>query len=483
MKKLLVMLLITGVAAGGLFCSGGGGSAEEAGGPGVSPDDIAKGEEIVLTTNDTTLVSDPYTEAVPPALEEAIAESEKTGNAGTGSTGSDNAENSTVATTIPDADPSTNTGSGDSSTTVTGSDTATDVAGDSSATDTGSDSATDIAGDSSAPEPPAIDGEFTPSPYRTITLDTTKGKWYKADGFIHTFWANQSLYMNVANNNQAGWYYLTITAKNYTSLVIPPDYENFNISVTGLDDNRAFGGALIAASDTKPASGKILIYLPEGDSSFNLLWTNDSYTEGKYDANIQIQGVELEFAGSKHPWGKSLVRQADQYSFVEGRWFWDANRVRTNWANQTLGFLFPELEAGQYEVTVWAKNHGVIPPNYKGFDVVLNSHGAEVTLNIPLRDKGEGWNQGSAVIDLVAGDVPLYLTWINDAYKKDVYDANIQIHKIQLKRVGKSNRSAIAAYLMYTQTGNRVALLGSIVLIGSLLGGLTVYNRRKMHKA
>ncbi len=83
------------------------------------------------------------------------------------------------------------------------------------------------------------------------------------------------------------------------------------------------------------------------------------------------------------------------------------------------------------------------------------------------------------MLDLTGGNIDVELTWLNDKYKKDVYDANIQIKKIKLKRVGDSERSAIAAYLLGTSAGSRVLLIGTLFLLIIIIGGISIMNRRK----
>lgn len=294
---------------------------------------------------------------------------------------------------------------------------------------------------------------------------------------IHTDWANQPLYLN-AKVSKGGWYNLSITAMNINGK-LPSFYTHFNVSVTNESTGKYLGGVQIKASETSNQSAGLLVYLPEGVSKLLINWTNDAYKQGEYDANINFTRIALKYKGDKGP-KFGATRRAHQYSYVDGRFFWDGKTVRTYWANQTIGFDYSNLKAGKYKVTVKAKNYGVLPKDYKNFIVRVNSgDGAEATLEIKADEKN--FHKGTAVID-ITGPTSIYLTWLNDAYKPDknpVEDANIEYELITMKRIGESERSAAVAYLLGTRPGNMVMTLGSIGLLGIVLGAFYVLNRRR----
>jgi hypothetical protein len=416
MKKFLTLLSGAMLIAFMLNCDGGGGSAIGAGGPDVSPDDV---DETMGVT--VEVVSENLSQLTTPNPSEGEGNDEGSGS------------------------------------------------------------------DSDGEEPAAEEPAQEETPAFTYKLDTTAGRWFDtpaeklgtADKAIQTYWANEPLYLRVEKVQQAGWYMLEIDAKNNGEL--PNFYKQFNISVFNETTDEGVGGIQINASDEAYKIGSMRVYLAEGDTDLLLKWTNDAYREGKYDANIQISNVSLaleEAEAPRYQKGK-LVRMADEYSSVDGRFFWDNNSVRTYWADQTIGFSFPDLEPGKYRVTIHAKNYGSLPlpDNYDHFRVAVEGDGTSGEARISATEKG--WRHGSTVLDLTGGDTEIFLTWLNDSYREDEYDANIQIHKIQLQRVGDSERSALAAYLLGSTAGNTIMIIGALAFLLTTIICITLLNKRR----
>ncbi len=298
---------------------------------------------------------------------------------------------------------------------------------------------------------------------------------------IWTAWANQVLYVN-ARVDKTGWYRLRVVAKNIYG-PLPDFYSDFNIHVSNETSGKDIGGVLVKASDTANQANGLWVYLERGDNKLKLMWTNDAYQKGVYDANINIRKIALSYHGTQAP-RMGMRRNAHQYSYIDGRFFWDANSVRTYWANQCIGFDYSNLKAGKYRVIVDAKNYGVVPREYTNFSVRVNTDdGAEAVMSIPA--DAQQWKRGEVVLD-ITGPTTIYLTWTNDMYKPDrnpVEDANIQIRSIRLQRIGNSERSRIAAYLLGTRSGNAVMMLGSVGILGVVLAGFYLFNRRRSRLA
>ncbi len=294
---------------------------------------------------------------------------------------------------------------------------------------------------------------------------------------IWTAWANQVLFVN-ARVEKTGWYRLRIVAKNIFG-PLPDFYSHFNVQVTNETSGKDIGGVLVKATDTSNQANGLWVSLEQGDNKLKLMWTNDAYRQGVYDANINIRKIALRYHGTHAP-RMGMRRNAHQYSYVDGRFFWDANSVRTYWANQCIGFDYSNLKAGKYRVIVEAKNYGVVPREFTSFSVHVNTDdGAEGVISIPA--DAQQWQRGEAVLD-ITGPTTIYLTWTNDMYKPDrnpVEDANIQIRSIRLQKIGNSERSRIAAYLLGTRSGNTVMMLGSIGVLGIALAGFYLFNRRR----
>ncbi len=312
---------------------------------------------------------------------------------------------------------------------------------------------------------------------RTITLDTTKGRWFETPKGeiphhkrankkirvrgIHTYWADQKLVLRVRDNCNEGWYNLRLQGKNIQG-PLPTDYKRFNVLVKR--DGQALGGVNLRAADDRYRTGALLVRLPAGDSDFELVWTNDAVKEGEYDTNLQIKNVTLKYKRYVRV-NKRLTRRAHDYCDVAGRWFWDDRSARTYWKDQTISFCFPDLKAGKYRIEIAAKNYGVLPPDYKHFEVAVAADGVAAQANI--RAHAKKYRRGSAVLDLTGGDTRVDLTWLNEVYKEGEYDSNIQLRNIKLVRVGDSERSPLAAILM--RPGRFKAAWLAAIFAGALL--------------
>jgi len=294
---------------------------------------------------------------------------------------------------------------------------------------------------------------------------------------IYTAWANQSLRLNITGGEE-GWYKLVIVAKNQGK--IPESYDNFSFTVLDMSDEKMLGTIAVKASDTVYNRGRLVFKLDKAQGkTLDILWTNDFNTkEGDvtYDANVQIKQVLLTKV--KEPkMLKKTVLKGDQYSYVDGRWFFEKGTAWTAWADQTIGYKFSNLKGGKYELIVTAKNKSSLglAPEYKEFKLEVNSDNASETIMIPAHDVK--WMKGSTTIVLPEGDATIYLTWINDSYLENEYDANINIKSIKLKRVADST---LTAYLLRTTTGNRMMLSGILVLLVGAIMAVSFYNKRRL---
>ncbi len=295
---------------------------------------------------------------------------------------------------------------------------------------------------------------------------------------IYTAWANQDILLNMENINKAGWYVLKIDAKNIFG-DIPDSYKYFNITVNDDLNGKKIGGMQIPASTEKYQRGTMYIYLEEGQNQLSIKWTNDYYKKGQYDANINISRITLGYAKSMTKQYEKGVRTAHQYSEVNGRFFWDNDSVRTYWAGQRIGFNYKDLQPGKYRIIVQAKNYGEagLADNYKEFKVDVDpTSGESITLSIEASD--DQYKTARGDLSLSGGDTTIYLTWTNDSYRKGQYDANIQYRRIRLKRVGDLEDSALTAYLLGTQAGNRMLLIFAFVVISITAAAISLFHKK-----
>lgn len=295
---------------------------------------------------------------------------------------------------------------------------------------------------------------------------------------LTTYWANQDIILNMNDINKSGWYELSIDAMNNPGS-IPESYGAFNISVRNDLTGENIGGMQIPASDEKYQRGKMYVYLEEGDNRLSIRWTNDYYKKGQYDANINISRISLGYSKSMTKQYEKGIRTANHYSEVDGRFFWDSESVHTYWAGQTIGFEYKDLEPGKYKIVVQAKNYGSLglPDTYENYEIDIEaSTGESVKMNLPASD--EQYKTARAELSLQGGDTTIYLTWLNDAYKKDVYDANIQYKKIRLVRTGDLDDSALTAYLLGTQSGNRMILIFAFIIISVTAAAISIFHKK-----
>jgi hypothetical protein len=301
---------------------------------------------------------------------------------------------------------------------------------------------------------------------------------------IYTNWANENLYLNI-KKGEPGWYRIIIVAKNRGGK-LPENYNRFTLSVNN-SGNDTVAGISVKASDTVYYSGSADIKLdnPSG-AKLNLLWTNDAYVDdskGKdkkdskeiYDTNLSIKKIVLKKI--KEPKTKTVNKKrfnGDQFSFMDGRWFFEKKAAYTFWANQVIGYTFKNLEEGEYEVTITAKNYDSLPldKKYKEFNVELDTDYDSATMNIKADDKS--WHKEKVTMNFAEGDATLYINWTNDSYKENEYDANIMIKSVSIKKVHKSS---LTAFLLRTKPGNKVFILGAFLMLSGLIFGIYLKNK------
>ncbi len=289
---------------------------------------------------------------------------------------------------------------------------------------------------------------------------------------IHTYWANQSLNIKI-DEGETGWYKLVVVAKNLNPL--PEGYEKFSFTVLDKSNEDMLGNFSIKARENVYKRGRLIFKLedPKG-KVLDLLWNNDAL-DSKGDANIQIKAIRLKKI--KEPkFSKKALRKGDEYSYLDGRWFFDKKTAYTYWANQTIGYTFHNLKGGTYEMEVMAMNRSKngLPEDYEGFKVEINTENNSDEMLIKASDKK--WNKEKVTLILPEGDSTIYLTWLNDKYLENQYDANISIKQIKLKRIADSG---MTAYLLKTTTGNRMIIMSILALLLITIASISIYNKRR----
>lgn len=307
---------------------------------------------------------------------------------------------------------------------------------------------------------------------RIAELRTKTGNGGRVQTGIYTNWANENLYLNI-KSGEPGWYRIIIVAKNRGKL--PNDYSRFTFNVND-SSNETVAGISVKSSDNVYYSGSADVKLdnPSG-TKLNLLWTNDAYMKDRYDANINIKKIVL--VKIKEPAQVTVNTKhfsGDEFSFMDGRWFFENKDAYTFWSDQVIGYTFKNMEEGVYEVTITAKNYDSLPlsKSYKAFNVEIDSDYDSATMDIKAADKN--WNSESVTMNFAEGNTTLYITWTNESYKENEYDANFMIHSIQVKKV---NKSSLTAFLLRTKPGNKVFILGAFLILSGLVFGIYLKNK------
>jgi prepilin-type N-terminal cleavage/methylation domain-containing protein len=119
------------------------------------------------------------------------------------------------------------------------------------------------------------------------------GRWRQTgDGTsLYCPWSNYGLYFGADLGQPAAPWHLGISAKNFSSLGLPPGYASYRVDVRV--NGQFIGTAVIPASDTTWNTVWVNLGARAGIAIIELRWRNDSYRPGVYDANIAIGAVQL----------------------------------------------------------------------------------------------------------------------------------------------------------------------------------------------
>ncbi len=330
---------------------------------------------------------------------------------------------------------------------------------------------------------------------KLVRIDTTQGRWYntkeellphpikkdkviKAFG-IHTYWAYQKLLVTINSNCDGSKYRLIVVAKNIHG-PLPDWYHFFNVKVVNESTGESLGTMLIRASDKHYYRGRLDIKLAKGENVLNLLWTNDAWEPNKYDANIQIKRIFVKAIPNKQP-KQILTRIGSNFCDSNGRWFIGTNppSAYTYWQGQTVSYCLRTKQAGKYEILIQggnAKNGLPLMPEYKEFKLLVAANGISNYLTIKA-EQGK-YLTGTTTLDLPEGDVVLNVTWLNDMYQPPLYDANIEITRVKIKRIGNAD-SPISAFLLQNPNITYNILIPSTVFVIGILGMIYWFRKER----
>ncbi|MBI3396699.1 MAG: hypothetical protein HY042_12750 [Spirochaetia bacterium] len=206
----------------------------------------------------------------------------------------------------------------------------------------------------------------------------------------------------------------------------------------------------------------------------NLLWDNDARDADGADANLQIRNVELSAAPSAAPLS-GLSRLGRDLCGSTGRWFYTDTGSMTFWSDQTAAYCFgADVVPGQYELSVEARNHGKLPPEYKRFRFYAATLAGGAYLDVPADDAE--FRTGRALIEIPQGPFRLNLTWLNDHWDARGFDTNVEITRVSLRRVGDADSSVLVLLGVSGGAGQPLVVIVVGFLAAAALAGLFVWN-------
>ncbi len=321
-------------------------------------------------------------------------------------------------------------------------------------------------------------------------MDTTKGKWYetpesdesdehgkkyKVSG-IHTFWGGEKLYIKATGLCASGTYDLTLRAKNQFGN-LPSFYTKYIFNVTNEKTGKTYA-LQIDASDKKYNDGTVQLYLESGDTDISLVWTNEAYKEGSYDANLHINKATLSLASSVAS-NKGLTKKADSdICSTEGSFYFPGNnKVVAFYSGKSLSYCFGDTKPGKYKVNLRAKNFKNLPDGYAAFKVQVDSGNDSQIALVPA--SYEELKDGYVTMNIMTDTSKLSLTWLNDSYVSDTKAAAIEYDEVSIERTGDLEGSNLAAYMAFYTTGGRIGLIAGLVTLLGLAFLVRNYRLRK----
>jgi hypothetical protein len=297
------------------------------------------------------------------------------------------------------------------------------------------------------------DGGHIPCPSFKAQIDPSQGRWFLstepgsiAKSGIETYWARETLKLRITDNCKAGYYLVTVEAKNSKGN-LPSSYTHFRMNVENeslalsQEGRKTIGFMKIAASTEEKRQASTRIWLKEGENILDLKWLNDYYVAGEYDANINITKVVVDYVTDAYT-QNPLIRTGIQFCDAapngsDYKWYWIDNSAYTYWANQYIDYCFQNLTPGRYKVFITAKNLFTgtelpLPPtsSYPKFRVKVAAGSNNSIAEIDASQTE--YKTGYTFVTVPNGVTSIRLTWLNDSYLAGQHDANIQINRLEL---------------------------------------------------
>ncbi|MCB1316437.1 MAG: hypothetical protein KDK27_10815, partial [Leptospiraceae bacterium] len=202
---------------------------------------------------------------------------------------------------------------------------------------------------------------------------------------------------------------------------------------SGSENDSASGGN--SGSDNDSASGGNSGSENDSASGGNSGSENDSASDDDHESDDEEGYATLV----------NCKQRSYDLDSSQGKWYSDPGKgnagpegIYTYWQRQPLTLRVKgNCASGWFEMEVKARNiHGPLPEFYKEFSIDVTNQTDNIRHGTLLIDASDtGYKTGSLYVYLGKGDSDIALDWTNDAYKKDEYDANLQIHSIKLKPV------------------------------------------------
>ena len=123
------------------------------------------------------------------------------------------------------------------------------------------------------------------------TANYNYGRWFANASGRYTYWANQNLFLEFGPAWCTANYAVWVVARNISG-PLPAGYTHFKFNLRNVNTGANLGNLWVPASDTTWGAGVKVISVSAGNpANVNMLWKNDAYSPGVYDANVWIRNI------------------------------------------------------------------------------------------------------------------------------------------------------------------------------------------------
>ncbi|MBL8018052.1 MAG: hypothetical protein JNM27_00180 [Leptospirales bacterium] len=273
----------------------------------------------------------------------------------------------------------------------------------------------------------------TQSCNRTTSL-VPVGRWFSPEGKPsqkYTYWDTEVMRIEVKDSCQAGWQKIKLTGMNIDG-PLPAWYKYYALTLQNEQSNAVYGVTL-AASDTKSSSATALVYIPKGNSSFQIRWHNDAARKGVYDANLLLKTVGIVPSDTPLPAPASpMKRTGRSYCDVAGRLYFSEKGAIWYAAHSTATYCFSNLQPGRYRIRLTGGGLGNLPTDYQAFALKVTGGRDVAVASLPANI-----SQATADVFLNLDETAMLSVSLQNGFgSSNETTAGFELRAIELKRLG-----------------------------------------------